>query len=130
MPLAHPARTANARPCVFCRPLPATTHAAPPPRVRAVFERLAEEGIAVYSGDIVGHGKSDGDRALVESYTDAVSACPPRPATLLCGCPAALSGHGLPPWRSALHIRRDALAQHRSPAAQCPQQRWPSEPCC
>lgn len=41
-------------------------------RYKSIFERLAEEGIAVYSGDIVGHGKSDGDRALVESYTDAV----------------------------------------------------------
>ena len=44
--------------------------AAPHP---AVFQQFAEAGIAVYSGDIVGHGKSEGHRALMESYTDAVS---------------------------------------------------------
>jgi hypothetical protein len=55
-------------------------HALPPPRacpcsLSAVFERFAEAGIAVYSGDIVGHGRSEGHRALVENINDTVRLC-------------------------------------------------------
>ncbi len=62
-------------------------------RLLAVFQKFADAGIAVYSGDIVGHGKSEGHRALIESYTDAVSwlvlvACEGllllRPSNVLC----------------------------------------------
>jgi acylglycerol lipase len=41
-------------------------------RYKQVFQQFAEAGIAVFSGDIVGHGKSEGHRALIESYTDSV----------------------------------------------------------
>lgn len=47
------------------------TPATPSPPV-AVFSRFAEQGVAVYSGDIVGHGHSEGHRALMESYPEAV----------------------------------------------------------
>ena len=33
-----------------------------------MFARLAEAGIAVYAGDVVGHGRSEGARALILSY--------------------------------------------------------------
>ncbi|KAI3424906.1 hypothetical protein D9Q98_008290 [Chlorella vulgaris] len=39
-------------------------------RYKSIFERFAEAGIAVYSGDIVGHGRSEGHRALVENIND------------------------------------------------------------
>lgn len=62
--VAYCCTPADARP-------PLRRHAAGPPR--AVFSRFAEKGIAVYSGDIVGHGRSEGHRALMESYPEAVS---------------------------------------------------------
>lgn len=53
-------------------------------RYREVFTRLAEAGVAVYAGDVVGHGRSEGARALILSYREAVSACTGLPSLLVC----------------------------------------------
>ena len=38
-----------------------------------VFGTLASAGIAVYAGDAFGHGKSEGDRALIQNFNDVAS---------------------------------------------------------
>ena len=68
--LLQQAPDARPAPC----PRPACLPACLPPFPPAVFSRFADHGIAVYSGDIVGHGRSEGHRAVVDSYQEAVSA--------------------------------------------------------
>ena len=52
-------------------------HPAPPPR--AVFSRIADAGIAVFTYDAHGHGKSeplkDSERCLVNRFDDLVRVC-------------------------------------------------------
>lgn len=60
-----------------------------------MFARFAAAGVAVYSGDIVGHGRSEGRRALVESYKSAVrgaAARASRSSTLACVAQAPAAG--------------------------------------
>lgn len=73
----------------------------------AVFARFAEQGIAVYSYDAHGHGKSQPlgqtERALVLSFQYLASACPPR-----YGAPSRVVPDGLWPlacrWMTCLRL--------------------------
>ncbi len=71
--LEHTAAPHNQRACTAGIPPPLRCVW---PSAPAVFERLARAGVAVYSGDVVGHGKSEGHRAYIESYTDTASRTP------------------------------------------------------
>lgn len=75
------ASAASQSACCFSTHAAGTTQLPPPdspplPLLGAAFTLLADSGIAVYSGDAVGHGKSGGDRIYVPSFATLVSACP------------------------------------------------------
>lgn len=85
-------------------------------RYEQVFERLARAGVAVYSGDVVGHGKSEGHRAYVDSYTDLVdeflALCDWAAADVKARYPGAapaffIGGHSLGGLVAALGCHRD-----------------------
>ena len=65
---AQPASRQPPRACPLARPPPNPATAS----ATAVFSRFADAGIAVYSGDVVGHGKSEGHRAYIDSYAETV----------------------------------------------------------
>jgi acylglycerol lipase len=87
----------------------------PPP---AVFEKFAAAGIAVYAYDAVGHGKSEGHRALVEDYKQTVDDflahaayaeedLKQRYPGAALAVPAFIAGHSLGGLMAALACQRD-----------------------
>jgi acylglycerol lipase len=91
-------------------------------RYKEIFSRFADAGIAVYSGDVAGHGKSEGHRAYVDSYVETVDEfeafCKHAAADVRSRFPAAaaspppmfIAGHSMGGLIAALTCLRDQSA--------------------
>ncbi len=78
----HAAACSRMRRGLFLLPPPSKpplNPTSPPPNPNAVFQHMAEQGVAVYTFDVHGHGRSQPDapsqRCLVLSFNDMVRAC-------------------------------------------------------